>query len=129
MRAETALPPCAPAEAPVERRRWPRYSCEGAGEVAVLGGALRFLGVLCDLSATGCYIATNVAFTLERGTQLEVAMIVNRVRFRVAAGVRSNHKTRGVGLEFMNLSARNASLIQDLIAELESKAQKEGATT
>jgi c-di-GMP-binding flagellar brake protein YcgR len=106
-----------------ERRRTPRIFCEGTGEVIVLGGALRFTGELCDLSATGCRMATKVAFRLERGTRVEVAMAVNGVHFRVAGGVRSNHKTRGVGLEFVNVSARGARLIQELIAELAAKAE------
>jgi c-di-GMP-binding flagellar brake protein YcgR len=46
---------------------------------------------------------------------------VNDVRVRVAAGVRSNHKVRGVGLEFMQVSARCARYVQDLIVELEKK--------
>lgn len=105
----------------------PRFLCEGTGEVIVLGGALRFTGQLRDLSATGCRMATEVMFSLERGTRVEVVMVVNRVHFRVAGGVRSNHKTRGVGLEFMNVSARGARLIQELIAELAAKAEREPA--
>lgn len=109
-----------------ERRITPRFSCGGTGEVIVLGGALRFTGELLDLSATGCRLATGVTFTLERGTRVEVAMVVNGTHFRVAGGVRSNHKIRGVGLEFMNVSARGARLIQELIAELELKAERNG---
>lgn len=108
-----------------ERRKMPRFPCEGASEVIVLGGALRFTGEVRDLSASGCRLATEVVFSLERGTYVEVLMVVNRVHFRVAAGVRSNHKTRGVGLEFMSVSARCARLIQDLIAELRAKAERE----
>jgi c-di-GMP-binding flagellar brake protein YcgR len=97
------------------------------GEVIVLGGALRFTGEVRDLSAAGCCLTTKVMFTLERGTQVEVTLVVNRVHFRVAAGVRSNSKTRGVGLEFMNVSSRCARLVQDLIAELTAKAERERA--
>jgi c-di-GMP-binding flagellar brake protein YcgR len=107
---------------PAERRRTPRFSCKGSGEVIVLGGALRFSGAVLDLSATGCRIETKVMFILERGTQVEVRLVVNRVHFRVAAGVRSNSRTRGVGLEFMNVSVRSARMIQELIAELRAKA-------
>jgi hypothetical protein len=110
---------------PDERRKTPRFDCEGTGEVIVLGGALRFSGELCDLSGSGCRIATKVAFRLERGTRVEVAMAVNGVHFRVAGGVRSNHKTRGVGLEFMNVSLRGARLIQELIRELAAKAERD----
>jgi hypothetical protein len=107
-----------------KRRNTPRFPCWGTGEVIVLGGALRFTGELLDLSATGCRLATKVMFTLERGTRVEVAMLVNGVHFRVAGGVRSNHKVRGVGLEFMNVSPRRARLIQGLILELRAKAER-----
>lgn len=111
--------PSSPLQA--ERRKSRRFLCEGTGEVIVLGGALRFTGEVRDLSETGCCLTTKVMFSLERGTQVEVVMVVNRVHFRVAAGVRSNHKIRGVGLEFMNVSPRCARYIHDLIAELEAK--------
>jgi PilZ domain len=101
-----------------DRRKVERFPCEGAAEVIVLGGALCFSGEVRDLSATGCCIATKVMFTLERGTRVEVTLVVNRVHFRVAAGVRSNRIAQYVGLEFVNVSARCARLIQELIAEL-----------
>lgn len=106
-----------------DRRKVERFPCDGAAEVIVLGGALRFSGEVRDLSATGCCIATKVMFTLERGTRVEVTLVVNRVHFRVAAGVRSNRIAQCVGLEFVNVSARCARLIQELIAELEAKAE------
>lgn len=93
----------------------------------VLGGALSFTGKLHDLSLAGCCVLTEVAFVLERGTQVEILMVVNHTSFRVAGGVRSNHKVHGVGLEFMNVSARSARLIQDLIAELEARQKREAA--
>lgn len=101
-----------------DRRKTERFPCAGSGEVIVLGGALRFTGEIRDLSATGCCLLTKVMFTLERGTRVEVTLVVNRVHFRVAAGVRSNRTTRCVGLEFMNVSPRCARLIQELIVEL-----------
>ncbi len=91
----------------------------------MLGGALRFTGHVQDLSATGCRVLTDVVFALERGTQVEIALAVNKIQFRVAGGVRSNHKVRGIGLEFMNVSKRCAGYIRDLIAEMEAKAAKE----
>jgi hypothetical protein len=112
---------------PGERRATPRFPCEGTGEVIVLGGALRFEGQVLDLSAAGCCLRTEVDFTLERGTQVEIVLVVNGIHFRVAGGVRSNHPVRGVGLEFMHVSARSARYLQELIDELESKAKLEAA--
>jgi hypothetical protein len=108
-----------------DRRKTPRFPCEGTGEVLVLGGALRFTGWVRNLSATGCCMLTKVIFPLERGTAVEVTLVVNRIHFRVAAGVRANHSARCVGLEFMDVSSRCARLIQDLIVELNPKAEPE----
>jgi hypothetical protein len=106
-----------------DRRKSRRYLCTGDAKVIVLGGALTFVGQIQDLSMVGCRVVTEVAFTLERGTHVEVVMVIEHVNFRVAAGVRSNHKTRGVGLEFTHLSTRCARLVQDLIAEIEHRQQ------
>lgn len=103
-----------------DRRASRRFPCEGTAQVIVLGGALVFEGKIRDLSATGCCLKTKVQFTLERGTHVEIVMVVNGTQFRVAGGVRANHKIRGVGLEFMNLSARSQTHIRHLIAELET---------
>jgi c-di-GMP-binding flagellar brake protein YcgR len=108
-----------------DRRVARRFRCEGTAEVIVLGGALRFAGEVQNLSATGCCLRTNVSFSLERGTHVEIVMAVNNIQFRVAGGVRSNSKVRGVGMEFMNVSARCARYIKDLIAELEAKQKEE----
>jgi c-di-GMP-binding flagellar brake protein YcgR len=107
-----------------ERRKTRRFSCEGTGEVIVLGGALRFTGEVRDLSLTGCCLHTKVMFRLERGTQVEVTLVVNRVHFRVAAGIRSSRTTQCVGLEFMHVSTRCARLIQELIVEMAAKAER-----
>ncbi len=112
-----------------DRRGCARIACDGTAEVSVLGGALRFTGHVRNLSTSGCCLSTDVVFTLERGTQVEVVLEVNRVSFRVAAGIRSNHKVRGVGLEFMGVSTRCAKLIRDLMEELEAKSKRSAKQT
>ncbi len=124
--AHISLAEAPPAPAFKERRASRRFPCDGVAEVIVLGGALRFTGQVRDLSATGCCLKTDLVFTLERGTQVEIVMMVNHVQFRVMGGVRSNHKVRGVGLEFINVSARCARFVRDLIVELEAKQPAAG---
>jgi c-di-GMP-binding flagellar brake protein YcgR len=105
-----------------ERRKTQRVACEGKGDVIVLGGALQFTGILRDLSVSGCLLETNKKFVLERGTQLEIILDVNRLQFRVAGGVRSNSSSRGVGFEFMHLSSRCAEQLRQLVDELKNQA-------
>jgi hypothetical protein len=111
-----------------ERRKTQRVPCEGKGEVIVLGGALQFSGEVRDLSVSGCLLETNKKFVLERGTQLEIVLDVNRVHFRVAGGVRSNSSSRGVGFEFMHLSSRSAEQLRQLVEELRNQAELEAET-
>jgi hypothetical protein len=54
-------------------------------------------------------------------------LVVNHTQFRVAAGVRTDPRQPGVGLEFMNVSNRSARLIQDLIIELNNQLKGESA--
>jgi len=100
------------------RRAALRLPVAGTAELLATGGALRFTGAIHDLSATGFRLTTTPRFTLERGTQVEVLLNVRGTALRVAAGVRSNHKVRGVGFAFMNLSQRAARSIQSLMVEL-----------
>jgi hypothetical protein len=107
-----------------ERRVAPRYPCDGIADVIVLSGALHFAGHVQDLSVTGCRLMTEGKFNLERGTQVEVLLEVNKVQFRMIAGVRAKHAMGGVGLEFINTSARCARYLHDLVAELEDKCRE-----
>jgi PilZ domain len=125
MSATIEQPGESPAQELAERRKTQRFACEGTGDVIVLGGALHFAGELRDLSISGCRLKMQAPFTLERGTRVEVLMEVNRVRFRVAAGVRATNRTQGLGLEFMDLSTRCIRLIQELIVELKAGAERE----
>lgn len=117
--------PAAEAEtANQEKRGSRRLSCDGSAEVSVLGGALRFTGKITNLSLTGCYVSTASHFNLERGTPVEIVMGLNRLQFRVAAGVRVLHRGAGIGLEFSNLSQRSNRYLKELMAELEAKESK-----
>ena len=53
--------PAASQNAP-ERRRSPRYKCEGSAELGVGGTDVRTWGTLTDLSIHGCYIEMTATF-------------------------------------------------------------------
>jgi len=53
--------PAASQNAP-ERRRSPRYKCEGSAEFRVGGTDVRTWGTLTDLSIHGCYIEMTATF-------------------------------------------------------------------
>lgn len=117
----------APAESsdhpPLNRRRHPRYLCEGTAEVMLPNGGLLLRGRILDLSLSGCFIETP-ALNLERGTHVEVCFVARRLKFRVAGRIAVLHRRRGAGIAFLNLSERNAVCITELVQELKELSDK-----
>ena len=110
-------------ELPVaEKRRHPRYHCEGSAEVFLPQGGMLFRGRILDLSASGCFIETAMP-NLERGTLVEVYFVTNQLQFRVQGNVAEVRHRRGAGIAFVNVSPRRAGQIESLIAELAEKQQ------
>ena len=103
-----------PAE---EKRRHPRYSCEGNAEVLLPQGGMHFRGRILDLSVAGCFIETAMP-RLERGTLVEVYFVTNQLQFRVQGNIAEVREKRGAGISFVNVSRRRAAEIAALIAEL-----------
>jgi hypothetical protein len=55
---------------PAERRRSPRYNCEGSAEFRVEGSDVRTWGTLTDISVHGCYIEMTATSRWERSSTL-----------------------------------------------------------
>jgi PilZ domain len=106
-----------PAE---DKRRHPRYECDGYAEVFMPHGGLLFRGRILNLSLSGCYVETAMA-NLERGTLVEVYFVTNQLQFRVRGNIAEVRQKRGVGISFLDLSRRRAMQIAALIRELSEK--------
>lgn len=115
------------AELPAEdKRRHPRYECDGYAEVFLPHGGLLFRGRILNLSVSGCYVETAMA-NLERGTLVEVYFVTNQLQFRVHGNIAEVRQKRGAGISFLNLSRRRAMQIAALIGELAEKRENQSA--
>ncbi|HTY84542.1 MAG TPA: PilZ domain-containing protein [Silvibacterium sp.] len=115
---QTQVPELPSAESPVEeKRRHPRYRCEGMAEVFLPHGGLLLRGRILNLSVSGCYIETAM-LNLERGTLVEVYFVTNRLQFRVQGNIAEVRGKRGAGISFVNVSPRRAVQIARLVREL-----------
>ncbi len=106
---------------PTNRRRHPRYACQGHAEVYLPQGGLLLRGRILDLSLSGCFIETS-AINLERGTHVEIYFTTRQLQFRVAGNIAVLHRKRGAGIAFQSLSPRNARQISELVHELKELA-------
>jgi hypothetical protein len=100
-----------------ERRKHPRYACEGHAEVFLPHGGLLFRGNILDLSVSGCLIEA-AGITLERGTHVEVYFTTRQLQFRVPGNIAVLYRGKGVGIAFYHVSHRMAAQIREVVSEL-----------
>lgn len=101
-----------------ERRRTPRFSCNGLAQITRLPSNGIFLpGKICDLSLGGCRVVTTLP--IESGVRAELVVRVNDASFRAVGEVRAMPGGSRACIEFVRLSSGGKDMLTDLIAELE----------
>ena len=115
----------ADASAPTpQRRRSPRYLCEGAAEAMIVTPDAEILlrGSICNISLHGCFIQSHTPARLVLSSAAEVRFKVNGRSYRCAALVRNIQPGVGTAFEFCLLSAAMKARIAALIRELAAEA-------
>ena len=79
-----------------ERRRNPRYKCEGSAAFRVQGSTVRTWGTFTDLSVSGCYVELKATFPV--GAIIDLELELNGVRTEVRAKCGSAIRFWGWGL-------------------------------
>jgi hypothetical protein len=105
-------------DASEERRRSPRFSCDGQAQITRLPSNGIFVpGKIRDLSLGGCRVES--ALPIEFGAQAEIVARVNHASFRAVGEVRAMPGGSRACIEFVRLSSGGKDMLADLIAELE----------
>jgi hypothetical protein len=98
---------------PAERRRNPRYKCEGSATFRVQGGDVRTWGTFTDLSASGCYVELKATFPV--GAILDLELELNGIRTLVKGEVRVSYPFLGMGVAFREMTPENRQQIEAMI--------------
>ena len=102
----------APADSePPERRRNPRYKCEGSATFRVPDGNVRSLGTFTDLSISGCYVELKATFPVGEKLELEL----NGVRVHLKGEVRVSYPFLGMGVAFREMTTEQHMLVEAMI--------------
>jgi len=109
-----ALPAASPAEP--ERRRSPRYKCEGSAEFRVGGTNVRTWGTFTDLSLNGCYVEMTATFPV--GAMVDLGLELNGWRAEVRGEVRVCYPFLGIGIAFREVSDENRQRRQEMVRSL-----------
>jgi len=100
----------------VEKRRSPRYRCEGSAEVREEGCEVRTWSTFTDISLHGCYVEAQA--TYPAGTALHMKLDANGVRVETRAIVRVTYPYLGMGISFEEMSEENVDRLKQLLTTL-----------
>jgi hypothetical protein len=99
-----------------ERRRNPRYRCEGSATFRVEGTNVRTWGTFTDLSCSGCYVELKATFPA--GAILDLELELNGVRAQVKGEVRISYPFLGMGVAFREMTTEHRMQIQAMIESI-----------
>jgi hypothetical protein len=121
-------PELTPAEstAPGERRRNPRYKCEGSATFRVQGTNVRTWGTFTDLSVGGCYIELKATFPV--GAIVDLELELNGVRAEVKGEVRVSYPFLGMGVVFRDTTIESRQQIDAMIDTVRPSIRRVPAT-
>lgn len=100
----------------INKRRAPRYKCEGSAELREQGCDVRTWATFTDVSVHGCYVEAQA--TYPAGTILNMKLEANGVRVETRGNVRVNYPYLGMGIAFVDMSAENISRLRQMLASI-----------
>ncbi|MEP6643771.1 MAG: PilZ domain-containing protein [Acidobacteriaceae bacterium] len=100
---------------PVERRKHPRLKHAGSVELHMEGTAVVW-GKTADISLGGCFV--EMAIPLKKGTVLKIGLWVAEVKLWATARVVSSTPGYGIGLQFTEMSPKDAEPLQAFLAQI-----------
>jgi c-di-GMP-binding flagellar brake protein YcgR len=107
-----------------ERRRYPRIKAKVPVEV-VCSGSPPMRTTTDEISLCGCYIETM--FTMDIGTKLTVALILNGEPIHASGVVTTKYSQVGNGIDFSQMHPNDSRKLKDFIAANQSDDMATGA--
>ncbi len=109
----TAPPPQA---YPGDKRRNPRYKCEGSAEFRSEGSTVRTWATVTDLSRSGCYVEMQATSPVD--TALSMTIEIAGIRVGVKGVVRVSYPFLGMGIAFTEVSENDKARFEELLHRL-----------
>ena len=112
----TTAPSAADQFSGAEKRRSPRYRCEGSAEVREEGCDVRTWATFTDVSLHGCYVEAQA--TYPTGTKLHLKLEANGERVEAKGTVAVNYPYLGMGIAFEEMADSDKAHLKRLLATL-----------
>jgi hypothetical protein len=108
-----------------ERRRSPRYPCEGSAHLRDVKTKVATWATFTDISMHGCYVEAMATFRM--GTQLTLTIELKGYRIECGAEVRVVYPGLGMGIAFTTIAEENRERLRELLLSLSQRALIMGA--
>ncbi len=99
-----------------EKRRSPRYKCEGSAEMREEGCDVRTWATFTDISLNGCYVEAQATYPV--GTVLHLKIEANGISLQTTGTVRVNYPHLGMGIAFTEISDEKRAKLKELLGTL-----------
>jgi hypothetical protein len=103
------------------RRRHPRYECQGAAELVRRDSHLE--AVLKNMSEVGCLVRASKPLTL--GTDLTLVLNIEKYDLTFKGQVRHAGKDAGLGIEFLEIRKGDRALLQYVLRKMAGQDKEE----
>jgi hypothetical protein len=99
-----------------EKRRSPRYKCEGSTEIREEGCDVRTWATFTDISLHGCYVEAQATYPV--GTILHMKLEANGARVEAKGNVRVSYPYLGMGIAFIEMSEQDSHHLKELLGRI-----------
>ena len=96
-----------------EKRRSPRFRCEGSARVVEPGCEVATFVTFTDISMHGCYVEAQATYPV--GTELDMVLETKDMRIEAKGTVKVNYPYLGMGIAFVNMSEENKARLKELM--------------
>jgi hypothetical protein len=96
-----------------EKRRSPRYKCEGSIEIFPEGSDLRTWATFTDISMHGCYVEATATFPI--GTDVRIKLQIQGIQVQSKGKIRVTYPSLGMGIAFVEMSEEDRSRLKELL--------------
>jgi hypothetical protein len=99
-----------------EKRRCPRYKCEGSVEFRTESIDVRTWATVTDISSSGCYVEMQA--TSQVGTRVDMVIELKDIRVRAKGVVKTSHPLLGMGIAFTEMTEAEQAHLDNLLLRL-----------
>lgn len=110
------IPGGRPVPGSLEKRRGPRYRCQGSAHLRELANGTATWATITDISLHGCYVEATASYRV--GNALALTIEANGFKVEMTAEVRVVYPSLGMGISFTQISDENRERLRELLRSL-----------